>query len=157
MSSAHEEADDGPVYEDSEEGLPNNVDVQDFDDGSGHERFTTRPQQAQQPRGPAQEEEEGDMSIGDHTPSKNGIHIGDERLRGSIISRGSTPEIGRPSSADGSFSIPDDTPSVQVSNGIDCQPLELMSLIIGFFNLLTRQTRSFICLWAKSHPLIASL
>ena len=123
MSSAHEEADDGPVYEDSEEGSQNNVDVQDFKDGSGNEHFLPRLQQAQHPRGPAREEEEGDMSIGDHTPSKNGIHTGDERLRGSIVSRASTPEIGRPSSADGSFSIPDDTPSIQVSHGIDCQPL----------------------------------
>ena len=121
MSTAHEEADDGPVYDDSEEELQNNVDTQNTKDGSGHEHIT---QQAGQPRGPAEEEEEeeeGDMSVGDHIPSKNGIYIGDERLRSPIVSRDSTPEIGRPSSADGSLSIPDDTPSIQVSNGM-CYP-----------------------------------
>lgn len=123
MSSAHEEADDGPVYDDSEEELQNNVDVQNPKDGSSHEPSTPRPQPTQEPRGPVQEEEEVDMSISDHTPSNNGIHIGDERFRGPIVSRDSTPEIGRPSSADGSLSIPDDTPSIQVSNCTDCQPL----------------------------------
>ena len=121
MSSAYEEADDGPVYDDSEEGIQNNVGIQNTKDGSSHERITPGLQEAEQPRSPAEEEEEeeeGDLSIGDPLPSKNGIHIGDERLRGPIVSRESTPEIGRPSSADGSFSIPDDTPSIQVSKDI---------------------------------------
>ena len=123
MSSAHEEADDGPVYDDSEEELQNNVDVQNSKDGSSHEPITPRPQPTQEPRAPVQKEEEVDMSISDYTPSNNGIHIGDERLRSAIVSRDSTPEIGRPSSADGSLSIPDDTPSIQVNNGIDGQLL----------------------------------
>lgn len=164
MSSAYEEADDGPVYDDSEEQVSNNVNVQNTNDDSIHERITPRPQQAEQPRGPVEEEEEeeaeaeGDMSIGDHIHSKNGLHIGDEQLRGPILSRDSTPEIGRPSSADGSLSIPDDTPSIQVSNGIACcQLIELMSFIIGFFNILARQTRSFLRLWPKSYPFTTTL
>ena len=115
MSSAHEEAEDGPVYDDSEEESQNNVDLQNSKDGSSHERITPRPLQ---PGGPAEKEEEDNMSIRDHTFSKNGIHMSDEQLMGPIVSRESTPEIGRPSSADGSLSIPDDTPSIQVSKDI---------------------------------------
>ena len=123
MSSAHEEAEDGPVYDDSEEELQKNVDLQNSEDGSSHERITSRPQQTLQPRSPVEEEEEDNMSIRAHASSKNGIHMGDERLRGPIVSRESTPEIGRPSSADGSLSIPDDTPSIQVGKNIAYQPL----------------------------------
>ena len=123
MSSAYEEAEDGPVYDDSEEELQNNVDLQNSNDGSTHERIAPRPQQTLQPRGLVEEEEEDNLSIRDHTFSDNGIHMGGEQLRGPIVSRESTSEIGRPSSADGSLSIPDDTPSIQVSKDIDRRPL----------------------------------
>lgn len=59
---------------------------------------------------------EEDHTIGD--PGKIAADTQSLESGGSSLVGTSHPEHGRPSSADGSISIPDDTPSLQVSNGL---------------------------------------
>ena len=113
MSSARDEADDGPDHEDSEEESQISNTAPDSRDVPSHGRndLTTRPREVD--RGDGMEEEEDDRLIFlDHPVLNNGIGPAPNNDR--PTSRDTTSEIGRPSSADGSLSIPDDTPSVQV-------------------------------------------
>lgn len=114
MSSAHDEADDGPTHEESEEERQRIVDAKSTDYSLSHDRkyLSTRPNETD-PDNDEVEKEEGDsLTGGAHAPLNNGIYLGGDRPP---VTRDTTPEIGRPSSADGSLSIPDDTPSIQVS------------------------------------------
>ena len=114
MSSAQEEADDGPIHKDSEEESQNDKQVLDIAEIPSHGRKNLVAG-SHEAKNEVEVEEERSTASGVHTPLNNGTHLSDQRLSISHISRDSTPEIGRPSSADGSLSIPDDTPSVQVS------------------------------------------
>lgn len=67
----------------------------------------------------------------------------------------SSPALGRPSSADGSFSIPDDTPSIQVAT---IPYLSNLSLIqVGFQSIFSKQTRPFVLIWSKPYAITASI
>ena len=65
----------------------------------------------------------------------------------------SPPVFKRPSSADGSISIPDDTPSLQVGV-VSCSKTRKQALIIlGFCGILARQASATPYSWPKSYPL----
>ena len=115
MSSAQDEADDGPIHDDSEEESRNDNLVLDIADIPSHGRkdLTAGSHEAKN-EVEVEEDKESVTASSDHTPLKNGTHLSDQGTSIPPVSRDSTPEIGRPSSADGSLSIPDDTPSVQV-------------------------------------------
>lgn len=116
MSSAQEEADDGPIHDDSEEESQNDNQVLDIAELPSHGRKDLVPGSHEAKNEvKVEKDEESVTANSDHTPLKNGTHLSDQRISIPLVSRDSTPEIGRPSSADGSLSIPDDTPSVQVS------------------------------------------
>lgn len=67
----------------------------------------------------------------------------------------SSPALGRPSSADGSLSIPDDTPSIQVAT---IPYLSNISLIqVGFQSIFSKQTRPFVLIWSKPYAITASI
>lgn len=116
MSSAQEEADDGPIHDDNEEESQHNYQEQDIAEipSHGYKDLVAGSHEAKN-EVEVEEEEERVTARSGHTPLNNGTHLSDQRMSTPHISRDSTPEIGRPSSADGSLSIPDDTPSVQVS------------------------------------------
>lgn len=115
MSSAHEEADDGPVYNHTDEEFDSNFRTEIPSGIPYHDRkkIPARLQESEQFGGELEEEEDS-LSVNGHGPLDDDIHLDGQQSENNII-RASTPEIGRPSSADGSLSIPDDTPSIQVS------------------------------------------
>lgn len=61
------------------------------------------------------------------------------------------PGPGRPSSADGSLSTPDDTPSLQVSNLYGSE-LNISLIMVGLYSIIIPSPTSRACrLWAKSN------
>ena len=117
MSSAQEEADVGPVYESNEEELddtpttPKSKSTFRYD----HQTLPRRPREAHDGGSEeAEEEEEDSLTINCHTSVNDDIHLGNEQSEDRVV-RDPISGVERPSSADGSLSIPDDTPSIQVS------------------------------------------
>ena len=116
MSSAHEEADDGPAF---------SYNYEEFDGSSSteiprdlpyhdHKKIPARLRDSYQGDGEPEEEEDS-LSADGHASLDDNTHLHGEQSGTNVVIHDSTPEIGRPSSADGSLSIPDDTPSIQVS------------------------------------------
>lgn len=64
---------------------------------------------------------------------------------------------GRPSSADGSISILDDTPSVQVGKPILFPCISQLTKSLGFFNLIFREALPFSSIWPKSNSLAQAI
>ena len=119
MSSAYDEAKDGQPHDDSEDDSQQDLSAhyKNHDPGHDHKSATTRPHKADANKGNDEEEEEEDedsMTIGSDLQLENGVHIYPDAASNRNVLRDTLSGNGRPSSADGSFSIPDDTPSVQV-------------------------------------------
>lgn len=68
----------------------------------------------------------------------------------------SSPALGRPSSADGSLSIPDDTPSIQVAT-IPPYLLKLSLIEVGFQSIFSKQTGTFVLIWSEPYAIPASI
>ena len=64
--------------------------------------------------------------------------------------------LGRPSSADGSLSIPDDTPSLQVYTQQDTLDVTLLTSP-GLFSIFSSQKYPRIELWSKPHTVVAPI
>ena len=117
MSSAQEEADVGPVYKSNEEELddtpktPKSKSTFRYD----YQTLPRRPREAQDGGSEEAEEEEDSLTVNGHTSVDDDIHLGNEQSSDRVAVRDPIPGVERPSSADGSLSIPDDTPSIQVS------------------------------------------
>lgn len=115
MSSAQEEADDGPVYENIEEELNDTPKTQTSNSifGYDHKTLPRRPREAHDKGSEDVEEEEDSFIINGHTSLGDDTNLGSEQSE-DRVARDPIPGAERPSSADGSLSIPDDTPSIQV-------------------------------------------
>ena len=117
MSSAQEEADVGPVYENNEEELDDTPSTQKSKSNFPHDHKTLprRPRETHDEGSEEEEEEDDSPNANGHTSVDDDIQLGNEQSEDRVIVRDPSPGIERPSSADGSLSIPDDTPSIQVS------------------------------------------
>ena len=115
MSSAQEEADDGPRYNESDEELERSSKTGKSRSNLHHDRkeIPIRPREAHKGDDEAEEEEDS-LTVNGHASSDDDIDLRTDNTECKVLIRASPPEIGRPSSADGSLSIPDDTPSHQV-------------------------------------------
>lgn len=101
-----------------------------------------------------EEEEQEDTSLNAAGTSFRSYERHDLDMQGDS-SLASSPALGRPSSADGSLSIPDDTPSIQVAT---VPHLPILSLIeVGFQSVFSKQTRPFILIWSKPYAIAASI
>ncbi len=110
MSAAKDEAENGQLDFESEEGDTGQKDLEE-DENQQVEEDDVPPPRLGQLNG----DDESESTVVNNTNLRhNGEHM--EELasdeQGSI--QATRPALGRPSSADGSLSIPDDTPSVQV-------------------------------------------
>ena len=110
MSAAKDEAENGQLNFESEEGDTGEKDLEE-DENHQAEEDDLPPVRLRQLNG---DEESGNTAANDKSPRHNGGKWGVPagEVQGSV--QATRPELGRPSSADGSLSIPDDTPSVQV-------------------------------------------
>ena len=114
MSSVNREAEDGPTL--------------DFSDEEGQDDTLSRDKPRSRDQGPVSEpappsdseggedhsEEEDSLTINRNNIKRNGIHNAEEENLEPDGLRVTSVEPERPSSADESLSIPDDTPSIQV-------------------------------------------
>ena len=110
MSAVKDEAENGQLDFESEEGYTAKQGLEEDEDEQADEDDAPTPSLGQ-----VNGDEEGkSTSVNNNSLRHNGEQM--EKLasevQGSI--QATRPELGRPSSADGSLSIPDDTPSVQV-------------------------------------------
>ena len=110
MSAAKDEAENGQLDFESEEGDTGEENLEE-DENHQAEEDDVPPLRSRQLNG----DEEGENTIANDTGLRyNGEKGGKSasEVQGSM--QATRLELGRPSSADGSLSIPDDTPSVQV-------------------------------------------
>jgi len=152
MSSVQEEADSGHVKltddEKSEEEKTNTNIEQDNDEIAS---FGTL-------------EEPGDHEHEGESLTPNGAFLLDPgsqilETRGEESENSDLPShraLERPSSADGSLSIPDDTPSIQVHPRHQTLYITLLTSL-GFFSVLSKSKRTSIELWPKSYALFAPI
>ncbi|KAL8635262.1 MAG: hypothetical protein Q9228_007228, partial [Teloschistes exilis] len=104
----------------------------------------------------AEEEEEETASSIIRNP--NGYHALQEQDEMDTLNQSSPPAIvERPSSADGSLSIPDDTPSIQVRQYSIFSSSSELTVHAGFCSLFNKQTSTFVCLWPKSNAITTHL
>ncbi|KAL8768125.1 MAG: hypothetical protein Q9194_005793 [Teloschistes cf. exilis] len=104
----------------------------------------------------AEEEEEETASSIIRNP--NGYHALQEQDEMDTLNQSSPPAIvERPSSADGSLSIPDDTPSIQVRQYSIFSSSSELTVHAGFCSLFNKQTSTFVCLWPKSNAITTSV
>lgn len=68
----------------------------------------------------------------------------------------SSPALGRPSSADDSLSIPDDTPSIQVAT-IPPRLPNLSLIEVGFQSIFSKQKSPFVLIWSEPYAIPASI
>ena len=110
MSAAKDEAENGQLDFESEEGDTGEKDLEE-DENHQAEEDDILPLRSRQPNG---DEESETTAANDNSLRHNGEKRGESAggVHGSM--QATRPGLGRPSSADGSLSIPDDTPSVQV-------------------------------------------
>lgn len=110
MSAAKDEAENGQLDFESEEGDTRGKFLEE-DENHQAEDDDVSPPRLDQLNG---DEESDSTAVNDDKLRYNGQQVGGSagRVQGSM--QATRPELGRPSSADGSLSIPDDTPSVQV-------------------------------------------
>lgn len=110
MSAAKDEAENGRLDFESEEGDAGEKDLEEGENDQAEEDDVPPPRLGQLNG----DDESESTAVNNNSLRHNGEHM--EELasdqQGSI--QATRPELGRPSSADGSLSIPDDTPSVQV-------------------------------------------
>jgi hypothetical protein len=113
MSTVKDEADDGPLDVHGEEGgAGEEALVEDESDQAQEDSFPTL--NSGQSNGI--EEEDDSIAASFEGFRGNGRQAQDSGSEDSVHIQATRPDLGRPSSADGSVSIPDDTPSVQVSS-----------------------------------------
>lgn len=130
MSAVHDEAENGHAR--SSNNGENETERQNRDDESGLPDGPTIPALKESVKGESRRDSFEDRS------SRSYLENGLENK--SVSGSGSTPVLGRPSSADGSLSIPDDTPSIQVES------------LSGFYMwLLTLDRTSSFHLQAEMH------
>ena len=119
MSSAQEEADVGPVYEYNEEELDDTPKTQNSKSAPryDHKTLPVRPREAHDEgsENVEEEEEEDSLTVNGHASVEDDFHLGDQQSGNRVVVHDPILGVERPSSADGSLSIPDDTPSIQVS------------------------------------------
>ena len=110
MSAAKDEAKNGQLDFESEEGDTGEKDLEE-DENRQAEEDDILPLTSRQLNG---DEESENTAASDNSFRHNGEKRGElaGEMQGSM--QATRPGLGRPSSADGSLSIPDDTPSVQV-------------------------------------------
>ena len=110
MSAAKDEAENGRLDFESEDGDAGEKDLEEGENDQAEEDDVP-PQRSGQLNG---DEESENTAVNDNSLRHNGEKEGASarETQGSI--QATRPELGRPSSADGSLSIPDDTPSIQV-------------------------------------------
>ena len=120
MSTVKDEADDGPLDVHGEGGAGEKPLVEDESDQAQEDGFPTlNPGQSN-----GIEEEDDSIAAGLEGFRGNGRQAQDSGSEKSVQIQATRPDLGRPSSADGSVSIPDDTPSVQVSSRLrDMMPV----------------------------------
>lgn len=110
MSAAKDEAENGQLDFESEEGDTGEKDLEEDENDRAEEDNIPTPRLGQ-----LNGDEESESTVVDNNGLRhNGEQMGElaSEVQGSI--QATRPELGRSSSADGSLSIPDDTPSVQV-------------------------------------------
>ena len=110
MSAAKDEAENGQLDLESEEGDTREKKLEE-DENHQAEEDDVPTSRLDQLNG---DEESESTAVNDDKLQYNGEQVGSSAggVQGSM--QATRPELGRPSSADGSLSIPDDTPSVQV-------------------------------------------
>lgn len=101
-----------------------------------------------------EEEEEQDKSLNATGTSLRSYERHDRDMQ-EDSSSASSPALGRPSSADGSLSIPDDTPSIQVATFAHLPSISLIE--VGFQSIFSKQTRSFVIIRSKPYAIAASV
>ena len=110
MSAAKDEAENGQLHFESEEGDTGERDLEENENDQAEEEEVPTPRLGQL-NGDGESES---TAVNNNSLRHNGEQMDElaSEVQGSI--QATRPELGRPSSADGSLSIPDDTPSVQV-------------------------------------------
>lgn len=110
MSAAKDEAEKGQLDFESEEGDTRENDLEEDENDQAEEDDVPTPRLGQLNG----DEESESTAVTNNSLRRNGEQMGElgSEIQGSLLA--TRPELGRPSSADGSLSIPDDTPSVQV-------------------------------------------
>ncbi len=110
MSAAKDEADNGPLDFESEEGDTGEKDLEEDGSDQVEEDDVPTPRLGQFNG----DEESESTAVNNNSLRHNGERIAESANKVQDSIQATRPELGRPSSADGSLSIPDDTPSVQV-------------------------------------------
>ena len=115
MSSVPEETGDGHTDDDtqSSEEYEGRANVSELAFNQHRTKPSTSTREADNDSNEV-EEEEATSTLDGHTLSDHVSRLADANISDGDRAPTPTSEIGRPSSADGSLSIPDDTPSVQV-------------------------------------------
>lgn len=111
MSAAKDEAENGPLDVDSEEGDTGEKPLVEDESDQVQEEDIPTPRLG---RINGIEEEDDSIATSLEGFRGNGGQTQDFGSEDSASIQATRPDLGRPSSADGSVSIPDDTPSVQV-------------------------------------------
>ena len=110
MSAAKDEAENGQPHFESEDGGTEERDLEEDENDQAEERDVPTPRLGQLNG----DEESESTAVSDNSLRHNGEQVGESAGKVQGSTQATRPELGRPSSADGSLSIPDDTPSVQV-------------------------------------------
>ncbi len=113
MSAAHDEADDGPDSS-SDDAVQEERSLKHHQSEVSQENELPTPKLAN----PNGVNEDDDLAVDDDRSHGFARGVQNVESEDSDLLRASRLGPGRPSSADGSLSIPDDTPSVQVSRNL---------------------------------------
>ncbi|KAI4200077.1 MAG: hypothetical protein LQ350_004216 [Teloschistes chrysophthalmus] len=149
MSAATDEADLGPELHTSD--IESDQDDQEVLKQQGFRRNVTN-----NGMGEAAEEEETASSTIRNLNGYDAFQEQDDEL--DSPSESTPPAIvERPSSADGSLSIPDDTPSIQVRQYTIFSCRSELTVQAGLCSFFNKQTSTFLCLWPKSNAIPASV
>lgn len=146
MSTVQDEAEVGRVQSTSDEG--SEADRAPKNDGNGPVGgFPVRTLER------SDEEEDKSLNASSKGYRSSEGHDLDMQANPSLAS---SPALGRPSSADDSLSIPDDTPSIQVATIPPYFP-NLSLIEVGFQSIFSKQRGPFVLIWSKPYPIPASI